>query len=96
MEKSKDPILTALDAAFTIASSLVQNATNQLKDFSQAENPATGDIDVEALIEREGLVRQDELVRLRSIIGELKVQVSELEEETKRLKKKLKTLKGKL
>lgn len=96
MEKSKDPILTALDTAFTIASSLVQNATNQLKDFSQAGNPATGEIDIEALIEREGLVRQDELVRLRSIIGELKVQVSELEEETKRLKKKLKTLKGKL
>lgn len=95
MEKSKDPILTALDTAFTIASSLVQNATDQLKDFSQAGNPAASEIDIEALIEREGLVRQDELVRLRSIIGELKVQVSELEEETKRLKKKLKTLKGK-
>lgn len=96
MEKPKDPLLQAIDAAFSMASSLIQSATNQLKDYATTSEPAsTQDVDFDEVIEREGLVRQDELVRLRAVIGELKAQVVELEEETKKLKKKLKALKEK-
>lgn len=96
MDKPKDPLLQAIDAAFAMASSLIQSATNQLKDYTASpEAPQTHDVDFDEVIEREGLVRQDELVRLRDVIGELKSQVVELEEETKKLKKKLKALKEK-
>jgi polyhydroxyalkanoate synthesis regulator phasin len=97
MEKSKDPVLQALDAVFAVTTSLIQNATNQLRDFSNENvNVAVPDFDIEELIEREGLVRQDELVRLRAHIQELRTQVIELEQETKKLKKKLKEFKEKL
>jgi polyhydroxyalkanoate synthesis regulator phasin len=96
MEKPKDPLLQAIDAAFSVASSLIQNATNQLKDFSTSNDTSSvQEFDFEEVIEREGLVRQDELVRLRAVIGELKAQVVDLEEETKKLRKKLKALKEK-
>lgn len=96
MEKQRDPFLQAIDAAFSLANSLIQNATHQLKDFSTTSEPsASQDVDFDEMIEREGLVRQDELVRLRAVIGELKAQVLELEEETKKLRKKLKALKEK-
>lgn len=97
MEKPKDPVLQAVDAAFSMATSLIQNATIQLKEFaSDSAKPEALDLDIEALIEREGLVRQDELVRLRSVIQELRLQVAELEQETKKLKRKLKEFKEKL
>jgi polyhydroxyalkanoate synthesis regulator phasin len=96
MEKPKDPLLQAIDAAFSVASSLIQNATNQLKDFSTSNDTSSvQEFDFDEVIEREGLVRQDELVRLRAVIGELKAQVVDLEEETKKLRKKLKALKEK-
>jgi polyhydroxyalkanoate synthesis regulator phasin len=97
MEKSKDPVLQAIDAVFAVTTSLIQSATNQLRDFSNENvNAEASDVNIEELIEREGLVRQDELVRLRGHIQELKTQVFELEQETKKLKKKLKELKEKV
>lgn len=96
MEKPKDPFLQAIDTAFSVANSLLQSATNQLKEFStSADSSVVQEVDFDEVIEREGLVRQDELVRLRAVIGELKSQVVELEEETKKLRKKLKALKEK-
>lgn len=97
MEKSKDPVLQAIDAVFAVTTSIIQSATNQLRDFSNDKvNAEPTNFDIEELIEREGLVRQDELVRLRGHIQELKAQVVELEQETKKLKKKLKELKEKV
>jgi hypothetical protein len=94
MEKSKDPLLSAIEAAFGIANSLLQGATAQVKSMATPATTETSpEIDFDVVIEREGLVRQDELVMLRNLVVELKGQVSELQAETKKLKKKLKELK---
>jgi hypothetical protein len=94
MEKSKDPLLSAIEAAFGIANSLLQGATAQVKNMAAPATQETSpEIDFDVVIEREGLVRQDELVMLRNLVVELKGQVSELQAETKKLKKKLKELK---
>jgi len=103
MTKSKDPLSTAVDLAFGVASSALSMAAQQVRTVTKGNSPETSpeadqfshvDIDrlVDIAIEREGLVRQEELVSLRKAIAEVTQQLAEVNDSVVKLRKKMKRL----
>lgn len=107
MTKSKDPLSTAVDAAFGIASSAISIAAQQVRNVAgtskgqpdDSSSSAAGQIEleraIEIVLEREGVARQDELAALRRSIAALQSELSSTHEEIQKLRRKIKNLKGK-
>ena len=112
MTKSKDPLSSAVDIAFGLASSAmsiaaaqVRNVTAKKADETQTSDSSGGSMtdfslneadlsrQIEIVLEREGVARQDELAALRRSISAIQAELGSTQEELAKLRRKLKKLK---
>jgi Skp family chaperone for outer membrane proteins len=112
MTKSKDPLSSAVDIAFGLASSAMSIAAAQVRNVStskKSDGPdnfdsrdstssvAPSDVDlsrqIEIVLEREGVARQDELAALRRSIAAIQAELGSTQEEIAKLRRKIKKLK---